>query len=221
MHSSFQVYGTYKIIRERFFLNEWVRFHIGAKATFARVVEVTYEPDDLEVQSDYDLPPPSCYRYVIEYLDHIKGHNVMVQAHHTQISRLPTYCSRNAIQKYFTEVAERDEASRVIFKKEELEKYGIEKMNWDHIFVLPAPTVQNYRKKGRSLQVDPNDSEVLTKRTKFEEGTPKPNEPSEWEKYKITEKQVKSEREKMAETRLNLWKTMELSDDLELKNLKV
>lgn len=46
-------------------------------------------------------------------------------------------------------------------------------------------------------------------------------EPSEWDKYRATEKEVRHEREKLAEERLKLWKAMELSEDLDLNDLKV
>jgi hypothetical protein len=44
---------------------------------------------------------------------------------------------------------------------------------------------------------------------------------SDWDKYRATEKEVRIERDKIAEERLKLWKKMELSEDLDLIDLKV
>jgi hypothetical protein len=53
------------------------------------------------------------------------------------------------LHKYFADVVEKDESSRITFKKEELDRLGIHTMSWDQIFVEPEPFQSGLKRKGR------------------------------------------------------------------------
>lgn len=121
---------------------------------------------------DYGVFPPQSYKYVVEYFDHVQGKNVTMCVEYNQLSRLPTYCSRNALHKYFLETVEKDENSKITFKKDELERLDVDSMSWDQIFVQPEPMQGGMKRKGRPLtvteEVAETSSDLPEKRPKFE-----------------------------------------------------
>jgi hypothetical protein len=67
---------------------------------------------------------------------------------------------------------EKDE-SRIIFKRDEIERLEIEELNWDRIFAQPAPFQGGLKRKGRPLVIEEEDEKKelncqLSKRPKIE-----------------------------------------------------
>ncbi|KAI6208195.1 hypothetical protein M3Y96_00089500 [Aphelenchoides besseyi] len=211
------VLGLYRLIKDRYFLNEWVKYHVGAKFTMAKIISIEQIANDNETTSDIDvLPAATSFRYVVEFYDSVKGCNVRVNVSDEEISRLQTYSSRNALQNYFTEITERDSNGQLTFKEDELERLEVKNLEWSDVFVGSAPNLEmRKKKKGRPPGAE---SAKITETNDL--NSLKSNEPTEWEKYKTVEKEVRKARLALAERRLKLWNDLELREDLELNNLK-